>query len=299
MHRRKRPVTPRAETALVLFPGALGDAVCLEPAVAHLAESMSITLYARGGAAEVAALYPSPVAVRSLDAVEIARLFAPSEDPRTTEWLDGFARVVSFTGAGVAVAERRLRATAHGSLSRFPRPPLSEHAADVFLHAVGADPERVRSVPLLVAPELPERRDAPPLLVLLPGSGGRDKRAPRAVHEVLAARWRAAGGQVVVVLGPAEAGEDEAWQAVGAISRPESVGRLATVFAGASAFVGNDSGPSHVAAALQTPGVVVYATTGPEDFGPRGPDVSPVTLADGGFAAAIEAAWRALRRRLP
>lgn len=291
-------MTPQAEAALVLFPGALGDAVCLEPAVAHLAESMAVTLYARGGAAEVAALYPSPVAVRSLDAVEIARLFAPSDDPRTREWLEGFARIVSFTGAGVPVVERRLGATGRGSVSRFPRPPLGEHAADVFLRAVGADPGRTRSVPHLTAPDAPARGDAPPLLALLPGSGGHHKRIPREIHEAVAARWSAASGEVVVVLGPAEPGEDEAWRAIGAVARPDSVGRLAAVLAGATAFVGNDAGPSHVAAALRTPGVVVYATTGPGDFGPRGPDVSAITL-DQGTAAAIESAWRALRPRLP
>ena len=298
MERRGRAVTARAEPALVLFPGALGDAVCLEPAVAHLAESMAVTLYARGGAAEVAALYPSAVEVRSLDAVEIARLFAPSDDPRTREWLDGFARIVSFTGAGVPVVERRLRAAGGGSVSHFPRPPLPAHAADLFLRAVGADPDRARSVPRLAAPDAPARGDAPPLLALLPGSGGHDKRIPRAIHEALATRWRAAGGDVVVVLGPAEAGEDEAWRAIGAVARPDSVGGLAAVLAGARAFVGNDAGPSHVAAALGTPGAVVYATTGPGDFGPRGPDVSAVTL-DHGAAAAIESAWRAVCPRLP
>lgn len=150
------------EPTLVLFPGALGDAVCLEPAIAFLAESAPVTLHARGGAAEVAALYPSSVTVRSLDAVEIARLFAPSDDPRTAAWLDGFARIVSFTGAEVPAVVRRLEATGRGLVARFPRPPLNQHAADLFLHAVGADPERTRRVPRLVASALDRRDGAPP-----------------------------------------------------------------------------------------------------------------------------------------
>ena len=299
MERRGRAVTARAEPALVLFAGALGDAVCLEPAIAHLAESMAVTLYARGGAAEVAALYPSAVEVRSLDAVEIARLFAPSDDPRTREWLDGFARIVSFTGAGVPVVERRLRAAGGGSVSHFPRPPLPAHAADLFLRAVGAVPERTRRVPRLVAPRVRARAGTQPTLALLPGSGGQGKRAPRALHEALAARWCAAGGHVVVVLGPAEAGEDDGWRGIGELVRPESVAELAAVAGGASAFVGKDAGPSHVAAALGIPGVVVYVSTRPEDFGPRGPVIAAVTLGDDGAAAAIEAAWSALRERLP
>lgn len=292
-------MTARDEAVLVLFPGALGDAVCLEPAIALLGESSPVTIYARGAAAEVATLYTPPVTVRSLDAPEIARLFAPTDDPRTAAWLDGFARVFSFTGAGVAVVEQRVRSTGRGGVAPFPRPPLREHAVDLFLRAVGADPARTRRVPRLVVPGDRARDGARPVLVLLPGSGGRDKRAPHAVHAALAERWRAGGGEAVLVLGPAEAGEDDAWRTVGRIVRPDSVTRLAAVLAGARAFVGNDAGPSHVAAALGVPGVVVYASTGPGDFGPRGAEVVAVTLRADDPVSAVEAAWHALRRRLP
>jgi hypothetical protein len=292
-------VRGRAKPTLVLFPGALGDAVCLEPAIAFLAESAPVALHARGGAAEVAALYPSSVTVRSLDAVEIARLFAPSDDPLTDAWLDGFTRIVSFTGAGVPEVVRRLHAGGRGVVTRFPRPPLEEHAADLFLRAAGAAPEQTRRVPRLAAPPGDARDEPLPLLVLLPGSGGAAKRPPRDLHARLAERWRAGGGEVAVVLGPAEEGEDDAWRATGRVARPESVARLAALLAGARAFVGNDSGPSHVAAALGTPGVVLYAQTVPGHFGPRGSEVTDVSLDAEDIGAATEAVWRALRGRLP
>lgn len=101
------------------------------------------------------------------------------------------------------------------------------------------------------------------------------------------------------MLGPAEEGEDDGWRELGDVARPESVARLASLLAGASAFVGNDSGPSHVAAALGTPGAVVYAHTVPAHFGPRGSEVTSVPFAAADVAAATEAVWRALRGRLP
>lgn len=289
----------RTEPTLVLFPGALGDAVCLEPAIAFLAESAPVTLYARGGAAEVAALYPAPVTVRSLDAAEIARLFAPSDDPCTAAWLEGFGRIVSFTGAEVPAVVRRIHATGRGVVARFPRPPLDEHAADLFLRAVGADPERTRRVPRLATPATDARDDAPPLLALLVGSGGPAKRAPRELHVRVAERWRTGGGVVCVLLGPVERGEDDAWRELGDVATPESVARLAAVLAGAIAFVGNDSGPSHVAAALGTPGVVLYAHTVPAHFGPLGTHVTSVALDAADVVRATEAAWQSLRGRLP
>ena len=288
---------PPSEGGLVLFPGALGDAVCLEPAIAWLAARLPVTLYARGGAAEVAALYPAPVVVRSLDAVEIARLFAPADDARTTAWLGCFSRIVSFTGADNPSVAGRLRATGRAVVERFPRPPIAEHAADLFLRAVGGDPVRTPAVPRLVAPAA-AARGGPRLLALLPGSGGRAKRAPSALYASLASRWCGEGGAVAVVLGPAEEGEDATWRGVGRIVRPESVAELARLLAGATAFVGNDAGPSHVAAGLGTPGVVLYTSTEPGQFGPRGMGVAVVPLADG-EGAAVEAAWRLLRVRLP
>lgn len=289
----------RREGALVLFPGALGDAVCLEPAMAWLAARLPVTLHARGGAAEVATLYPAPVTLRSLDGVEVARLFAPADGPQTTAWLDGFARVVSFTGADAPGVAARLAATGRAAVVRFPRPPLAEHAADLFLRAVGGDPARTPAVPRLVVRDADPADDgAAPLLVLLPGSGGRAKRAPSALHAAIAGRWRRAGGAVALVLGPAEQGEDDDWTGIGSIVRPASVAELARLLARAAAFVGNDAGPSHVAAALGTPGVVLYATTAPGQFGPRGVRVSAVQLSTG-ETEAVEAAWRVLRGALP
>jgi len=290
-------MTSAAAGVLVLFPGALGDAVCLEPAIAALAASGPVTMYARGAAAQVARLYRSPVTVRSLDAVEIARLFSPADDPTTWAWLGGFARIVSFTGADVPVVARRLHATGRALVVRFPRPPLPIHAADLFLQAVGG-PVSVPAIPRLLADAATVPRHGRPLLALLPGSGGRAKRVPVELHVTLAERWQRGGGDVVVVLGPAEDGEEDCWRAVGKIARPGSVEVLAGLLAAADAFVGNDAGPSHVAAAVGTAGVVLYVSTIPAGFGPRGARVASLHL-EHGVAVAVDAAWQALRDRLP
>jgi ADP-heptose:LPS heptosyltransferase len=292
-------MTPCDAGCLVLFPGALGDAVCLEPAIAHLAASMPVTVHARGGAAEVAAHFPSPVTVRSLDTVEIARLFGPEDDPRTTAWLAEYSRIVSFTGAEVPAVVRRLQATGRAIVVRFPRPPLAEHAADLFLRAVGGEVAGSAAVPRLVPPKKEPLNGGPPLLALLPGSGGRDKRVPAEIHALLARRWQLGGGEVVTVLGPAEADEDEIWRTLGRIVRPPSIRALVGVLAWARGFVGNDSGPSHVAAALGTPGVVLYTATVPWSFGPRGAAVTSVTVSTGDAGATADRAWQELGPRLP
>ncbi|MEW6273349.1 MAG: glycosyltransferase family 9 protein [Thermodesulfobacteriota bacterium] len=289
---------------LLLFPGALGDAVCLEPAVAYLAAQGELTLYARGAAADVAALYPAAPQVRSLDAPEVARLFSPGEDePGGASWLDGFTRVVSFTGAGVPQVERRLGATGRATLAAFPRAPAERHASDYFLGVVCGDREATAPPPRLRIRDAAGARDRPSgsrwCLVLLPGSGGRDKRASRALYADVARRWRAARGEVVVLLGPAEQGEDVAWQSIGRVQRPSSIAELAHALASCRAFVGNDAGPSHVAAALGVAGAVLYRTTSPAAFGPRGRAITAVRVDDAAPEATADAAWHAVCRRLP
>jgi len=280
---------------LVLFPGALGDAVCLEPAVAWLARTAPVTLHARGAALEVAALFPARPELRSLDAPDVARLFASQDDPEVTRWLARYARVVSFTGAAVPHVAMRLRA-AGAVVAPFPRPPLARHATAVMLCAVGA-PDDPLPVPRLVVPDPPGRsaRTGRPVLALLPGAGAPVKRAPRALLASLAARWAEGGGAVEVLLGPAEESEAADWRPLGEVRSPRTVADLARALCGARAFAGNDSGPSHVAAALGVPGVVLFAATRPADFGPRGAGVVWLRVAE----ATASALWHAVCGALP
>src|SRR5690606_31048358 len=80
--------------SLLLFPGALGDAVCVEPAVAWLATRGPVTFLARGAAAEVAALFPARPTIGSIDDLRVARLFAPkAAGDDAPAWLAAFERV--------------------------------------------------------------------------------------------------------------------------------------------------------------------------------------------------------------
>lgn len=53
-----------------------------------------------------------------------------------------------------------------------------------------------------------------------------------------------------------------------------SIGELAALLSLADAFVGNDSGTSHLAAALGTPTVAIFGSTNPRRTAPQGPRVS-------------------------
>ncbi len=85
--------------------------------------------------------------------------------------------------------------------------------------------------------------------------------------------WKTQGIQSVVNL----AARDEEMAAVakrefeGLAVIPPAMGvrELIALTAGARLFVGNDSGPAHIASALEKPCVVIFSETDPEQWGPR------------------------------
>lgn len=292
--------TPGGPTggALVLFPGALGDAVCLEPTIEWLARQGPVSVRMRGAAAEVAKLFRVPPRVDSLDRPECGQLFAPLEHPvRCPSWLESFDRVVSFTGEASVEAAARLHA-AGAAVHPFPARTGRQHAADEMLRAVAGE-GAARALPQLVLPVSEHR--APGRLVLHPGSGGAAKRAPRRLFVEVAHRWQESGTgrESRVVLGPAEEHEFDWWDSSGiSTARPGDVASLARELGQAGVYLGNDSGPSHVAAALETPSLVLFRASSPKRFGPRGTSVRWLG-SDARDVGDADFVWAALQALVP
>jgi len=100
---------------------------------------------------------------------------------------------------------------------------------------------------------------------------------------------------VTVLIGPAEADRPELSQAIrGAFAPvgaeplgPLPLAELAAVIATARLYLGNDSGPSHIAAALDVPTVAIFGPSDPAIWAPR---------SRSGRVAIVEAPRRQLER---
>jgi lipopolysaccharide heptosyltransferase I len=102
-------------------------------------------------------------------------------------------------------------------------------------------------------------------LVLIPAAGRPEKEWPVERFRQLADRI---GSRALVVWGP---GERRTAEAIGAEVAPQtSLRELARVLREASAVIGADTGPLHLAAALGTPVVGLYGPTNPARNGPYG-----------------------------
>jgi len=123
--------------------------------------------------------------------------------------------------------------------------------------------------------ELPQSAPGEELVILHPGSGSRDKCWPAERFVSLLAWLEGQGQRVGILWGPVEeARRFEFPQALAATSKrlcPESPLDLAGHLAAARLYVGNDSGPGHVAAAVGCPTLSLFGPTDPRLWRPLGP----------------------------
>ena len=132
--------------------------------------------------------------------------------------------------------------------------------------------------------------DHAPLVLMHPGSGGPHKCWPPRRFAHLAAQLRCRGCRVAVVCGPVETERgtdliDQLDVDCPALSPPD-LPSLAGLLAIAHLFIGNDSGPGHLAAAVGTATLSLFGPTDPILWCPRSP-ASRVLVAPGGDLRAL------------
>ncbi len=317
---------------LVAHLGALGDAVLAVPAVRALVRRVRPRGVVFGGAGARAALVargvPGVAVGVDLTSPEAAPLFAggapAGEVGRALAGCDEAVLLVR-RGEGLAAG---LRAAGVARAHVVEPPARGErggaHACDRMLDGVaalalsgggpGRVPARARAAraPRLRVP--PADREAArrtleglglgrtPILAIHPGSGGPAKRWPFEGFLALARAAEGALGLVpLVLLGPVETDGEDAEARVRAAGLPALVApplpRLAAVLRAGAAYVGNDAGPTHLAAAVGAPTLALF---GPSDAGvwaPRGRRVRVIAAdgADGLRSLEVEKVLRELQ----
>lgn len=311
----------RAEAArsmlrgLIVQPGAIGDCVLTLPLAAYMKDSLRLGGVDILGHTEYVGFMPGRSCidgVRSIDAIELHRLFAETSafelrdgDPLINAFSD-YAWIVTFLGQPDSDFEQNLIFTANCShsaevvtLSMKPPENCSEHVTDFYIRQFiessrmsgavretdnrlikASQTDMIAGRKLLIEAGAECHRK---LVVVQPGSGGREKCWYIGNFLAVAAGLASKGFEVVFLLGPAEqerfssATMDQINSVVPTLanlSLTEVLGLLSC----AHAFIGNDSGIAHLAGSLGTKTVVVFGPTDPAVYKPVGPSVT--TIAD-------------------
>jgi heptosyltransferase-2 len=287
---------------LALRGGAVGDFILTLPVLQALREAWPEARIELAGYPEIAGL--AQLAgwadrVVSLHQARIARLYVLKGplDPELREVLHSFDRIVACLHDPEGSVARNLAQSGVRNVLLFSPVGPTVHAADHLLaplaRELGLEP--APAVPCLPLPDALREdararlralglRTAP--LAVHPGSGSSAKIWPLDRFLELAERRRAAGRETIFLTGEADAALEptlEAFSRDGGIPwiRNEPLASVAALLSACGAYLGNDSGPTHLAAALGVPTVAIFGPTDPAIWGPRGRQVR-IVRADSG-----------------
>ena len=289
------------QRTLVLFPGALGDFICFLPALGALAQTTFVDLLARN---EFADLVPERVRVRSLERYEINRLFvegAVNED-KMRNFFAGYASAYSWMGSRQDLFVRQMQGLCRGRARIFSlnSEATERHQSEYYLSCLGV----VAGSPIPAITLKPEAMawsatywarhalEGRRVLVLAPGSGAREKNWPVPSFAAVAEWWgEQEDGEVLIVLGPVETerGGFEPLVRHYKVVHNLTLAELAAIIVRGDVYLGNDSGLTHLAAALGIPTVALFGPSNVERWRPQGKQVrifsrmlecSPCAIAD-------------------
>jgi hypothetical protein len=278
---------------LVSHAGALGDFITALPSIGvwrrlH-ARERTVLLGRAAFAALCGGMFDE---VWDAGSGRFASLYGPAPDARLAGPFSSFLSALLFTPTASPLAANLADLGVRGITKQepFPQGPSRAGGDGHFVHVVDyhlslfpaevvTDADRI---PRIAPPDDPEAARAvqPGTIAIHPGSGSAKKNWPLARFVELAHRLEARGGRIAWIEGPAErggmpgagpgtAGGAQIW---GGLSLPALGARISRC----ALFVGNDSGISHLAAAVGCPSVVLFGATNPAVWAPRGERVEIV-----------------------
>lgn len=280
---------------LVIRSGAIGDTLLLLPFLKDLERRHPGVEIGLAGKPERLRLLASQLGssrVYDLDK-DFAWLFipeasAPERESRLLRSQDWIVRFAARPGDVFDENLRRLGCRRLNSVAALPPEDYRRHAAFYPFDALDLPTSAETLNACLGEWFSPERRESPPLgaasrsapgefapaVVFCPGAGGREKRWPlECWARLLEAFLARSSKRVILLAGPAEEGEPleclrEHREERVALVRNLPLGDLPLLLRRAQAYVGHDSGVTHLAAML---GVATLALFGPTDPGRWGP----------------------------
>lgn len=289
---------------LVIRAGALGDVILTLPVLRVLRAHFP------GAHIEVMG-YPATLewiqgqgyvdAIRSIEQGDMAGFFVRDGDlcRDLRAYFGRFDWILLYSQDQAGVFAENLRRTGAVQVIAWPAfPPAGErvHESDHLLRGMvraGLEPaptgieaeDRIPCVHLTDADRATARAlweqeglHGPPVFAIHPGSGGRSKcwmpeRFARVSEELV----NTYGGTVLVVQGPAD--EEGVHEMATYMNTPfivvegRSILEVAGILERSTLFLGNDSGVTHLAAAVGTPTMALFGPTDPAVWAPRGDHV--------------------------
>lgn len=301
---------------LVIRGGAIGDFILTVPAIAALQRTFPDTHLEVLGypmVAELARAAGLIDAFRSIEAGPLARFFARNAallDPDWSDYFESFNLIISYLYDPDDIFKANVGRTSKAQFIQAQHRPDEKqklHATEVFLKPLeklaifGADPVPSLRLTNRTEPKLPPGD----WIAVHPGSGSEKKNWPeenwiqlldlileRTTANVLLVGGEAEGSRLAQMSRPLEPGRIRVLQ-----SAP--LPQLGSVLAQCQAFVGHDSGITHLAAAVGVPVFALWGPSNEEIWKPLNPNVSIIRAGQNLPDLEVDGVAAALRSAVP
>jgi heptosyltransferase-3 len=305
------PVSATKGRILVIRGGAIGDFILTLPAVAALRRQFPdahLEILGYPHITQLALAGGLVDCVRPIEARGLAGFFARHGElaPELVDYFSEFDVIVSYLYDPDEIFQTNVSRCLHGQFIPGPhRPDESQnvHAAQVYLKPL----ERLAIFDADPVPRLSINHQPAPVhgLALHPGSGSERKNWPEAKWaDLLRHLVNSTELHLLLVGGEAEGERLERLAAVAptpriSLARSWPLAELAARLQSCVAFVGHDSGITHLAAALGLPTLVLWGDSAEEVWRPQGPGVVVLKGGLGLRALSVERVARELAKRIP
>ena len=311
---------PAAQARIVVIRGgAIGDFVLTLPALAALRQQFPQARLEVLGYAPIAQLALAgglADAVRAIEARPLAGFFARQGElaEELQEYFGGCAVILSYLYDPDEIFQGNVARCSKAQFIAGPHRPddtASVHATQVFLKPLerlaifDSDPVPRLKVPKAAAPARAVAAKAARWLALHPGSGSERKNWPVANWtELLQRLHRETTWQLLLVGGEAEGDRLKQLardvpparvEIADQVALPKLAGRLAAC----DAFLGHDSGISHLAAAVGLPTLVLWGDTVQAVWRPLGENVVTLHEPAGLARLPVAAVLQAVKQMIP
>ena len=249
---------------LMIHTGGIGDLILTCPAVERLSRQGPLTLAGHPDRLQLAVMGGIATKAVSLDSIRFDSLFSTPNDI-LADAVASCNRIIVWMNDDDQHIASTLKTITNADIQLFPGLPpenWARHASEYYLECLGL----TQSSPfqLAINPSV-TRHD----IIIHPGSGSPYKNWPIENFITLAERLQDKGHSVIWSVGPAEQ-ERLNHDPPGPTLQCDSLTDLAAHLAAAKLYIGNDSGISHLAAAVGTPTVAFFGPTDPAIWAPRG-----------------------------
>ncbi len=316
---------------LIINPGAIGDCLLTLPLAKFMKDTLALDGVDLSANSDYTHFYPGRTCIDSVTSINSNQwhcFFTPHNefdidhtDPLVRN-LSKYEWIVSFMGQGNFDFERNLayavncvRSVEVSILEMIPAGDTAEHISDNYIRqflksnpAIETEASFSSSDPLieLSQDDTAQGRNilqaagvdkSEKIIVIHPGSGGQHKCWNTGNFLAVAEKLKGDGFVVVFILGPAEIEKFTSEtiaeiKACGNCLSGLDLLETACILSHADVFLGNDSGISHLSAAMGTRTIAIFGPTDPAVYGPLGPHTTVFVAKNDDFTTEADGDWQ-------